>query len=132
MIWDDYWTIDTSTGIHMPSPPDMETIYEAESPANTRHGAVVSKTGAGGSEGHCVGNIGKGNNNYLQFNDINVSATGNHTIRIYYPNSDNNYRTASISLNDQTAIDYKFPPTDIIRYPQNTYNMYKIKLNRRQ
>jgi hypothetical protein len=123
MIWDDYWTIDPSTGAYANSPPDTGTVYEAESTANTRHGAVHSQNCTGGSGGHCIGSIGKGSENYLQFNGIHASTAGSHTIRIYYPNNDGNYRTATISLNGATGVNYKFPPTD------NIIRSIRINLN---
>jgi len=124
MNWDDYWTIDTSTGVHENSPPDTGTVYEAESTANTRHGTVAPVTCSSGSGGHCIGYVGKGSDNYLQFNHINVPTAGNHIVRIYYPNGDNNYRTATISLNGGAGIDYKFPPSDnVVRSISITLNL---------
>jgi alpha-galactosidase len=93
------------------------SVYEAESSTNTRSGGAGIGTCAACSGGHDVNYVGNGsgNNGTLQFNNVNVSASGSHQIVISYINGDSTVwgigssRTASMSVNGGSAVTVSFP-----------------------
>jgi hypothetical protein len=88
-------------------------IYEAETAGNTLGGAAMVINDPAASGGKCVGGIGNGAANFLQFNNINVSSRGIYCMVVYFANAENrgshDYniqivdRYADISVNAGTA-----------------------------
>lgn len=95
--------IDVSAGI------GTITSYEAEASGNTLSGTAVRQADSAASEGYNVGYIGRGSNNTLQFNNVNVDKAGTYKLVIRYANAemigDHSYntnvvdRTADITVN---------------------------------
>ncbi len=84
--------------------------YEAESSANTLGGraAVVACTSCSG--GSKVGSVGR-NSGTLQFNGVQASSAGTHTLTIYYLDGDTG-RTAQMSVNGGGATTVTFHGTN--------------------
>lgn len=90
-----------------------QTVYEAESTANTLSNGAVIRSCSACSGGQDVGNIGNGsgNNGTLQFNAIAANLSGPQVITIYYINADSTARTATMSVNGGTTSTVNFPST---------------------
>ncbi|PTM59413.1 dockerin [Desmospora activa] len=87
------FTNDDSNAIHLDYIdviPTTGTIgrYEAEAPGNTLSGTAVRTEDAAASGGQMVGWIGGGAENYLQFNDIVVPASGLYRMVVTYANGE--------------------------------------------
>ncbi len=88
-----------------------QTVYEAESSANTLGGSATvasCTTCSGGKDVQNVGN-GGGGNGTLQFNNIQTNLPGPQLISISYVNADTTARTASMSVNGAAATTVNFP-----------------------
>ena len=93
-----------------PTPNPTTNSYEAESPANTLAGGAVVVACTGCSGGSKVGSVGR-NSGTLQFNDIQESSAGTHTLTIYYLDGDTG-RTAQMSVNGGAATTVTFHGTN--------------------
>ena len=83
--------------------------YEAESSANTLGGRAVVVGCTACSGGQKVGNLGRGGT--LQFNNVQASSAGTHTITISYLDGDAG-RTAQMSVNGGAATTITFHGTN--------------------
>ncbi len=83
--------------------------YEAESSANTLGGRAVVAACSGCSGGEKVGNIGKGGT--LQFNNVQASSSGTHTLTISYIDGDAG-RSAQMSVNGAASTTISFHGTN--------------------
>jgi Alpha galactosidase A/Alpha galactosidase C-terminal beta sandwich domain/DUF5010 C-terminal domain len=92
-----------------PTPTGGSTSYEAESSANTLGGRAVVVACTVCSGGAKVGNVGKGGT--LQFNTVQVSSSGTHTLTISYIDGDAG-RTAQMSINGGAATTVTFHGTN--------------------
>jgi len=92
-----------------PTPTPTPGSYEAESSANTLGGRAVVVACSTCSGGAKVGNVGKGGT--LQFNNVQVSSTGTHTVTISYIDGDAG-RTAQMSVNGGAATTVTFHGTN--------------------
>jgi non-reducing end alpha-L-arabinofuranosidase len=97
----------TPTGGTTPTPTSGS--YEAESSANTLGGRAVVVACTVCSGGLKVGNVGKGGT--LQFNNIQVSSSGTHTLTFSYIDGDAG-RTAQMSINGGAATTVTFHGTN--------------------
>lgn len=108
--------------------PDIDRIavspkivtYEAESSTNTLAGKASIANCSSCSEGRKVGNIYQGSS--LQFNGVEVGATGNYQVAVSYISGDP--RSVQVSVNGGEAETYDFPKTP----DWNTVNTYVIPL----
>jgi hypothetical protein len=92
--------------------------YEAESPQNTRAGNATLTSSDTASSGVFVTQIGGGNANFLQFNNISVPSSGNYKMVVTYTNDEKGHkgqveRFAEISVNGHA-------PTKV--YFRNTFD----------
>jgi hypothetical protein len=92
-----------------PTPISGSGSYEAESSANTLGGRAVVVACSTCSGGEKVGNVGKGGT--LQFNNVQVSSSGTHTVTISYIDGDAG-RTAQMSVNGGAATTVTFHGTN--------------------
>jgi hypothetical protein len=83
--------------------------YEAESSANTLGGRAVIAACSGCSGGEKVGYVGLSGT--LQFNNVQASSAGTHTLTIYYVDGDAG-RSAQMSVNGATATTISFHGTN--------------------
>jgi hypothetical protein len=105
------WALPTVSGgpTPTPTPTSASGSYEAESSANTLGGRAVVVACTVCSGGEKVGNVGKGGT--LQFNNVQVSSSGTHTLTLYYIDGDAG-RTAQMSINGGTATTVTFHGTN--------------------
>ena len=98
--------------------PDFDAIqvtaqssasYEAEASGNTLGGNATTQSCSNCSGGLKVGNIG-GNNGTLQFNTVNVSTGGPHTLTLVFVNADTS-RTGYVSVNNGAGFSLQFLKT---------------------
>jgi Cellulase (glycosyl hydrolase family 5) len=99
----------TSGTTPTPTPTSGSGSYEAESSVNTLGGRAVVVACTVCSGGAKVGNVGKGGT--LQFNAVQVSSSGTHTLTIFYIDGDAG-RTAQMSINGATATTVTFHGTN--------------------
>ncbi|MFD0696618.1 OmpL47-type beta-barrel domain-containing protein [Paenibacillus sp. GCM10027628] len=101
--------------------PGNAQYYEAESAVNTLAGKA-SVSGCGScSGGKKVGNLYQGSS--LQFNDVEVGATGNYQVTVSYISGDP--RSAQVSVNGGAAETFDFPKTS----DWNTVGSYVVTLS---
>ena len=91
------------------SPPAGGTTYEAESGANSRGGAVGTRTIRGTSI-VVIGNIGNSPANTLTFNGVTVPSAGTHALTIAYV-AGSGPRSATLSVNGGAALTVDFAGT---------------------
>jgi hypothetical protein len=101
------WALSTVGG--GPTPTSTPGSYEAESSANTLGGRAVIVACSTCSGGAKVGNVGKGGT--LQFNNIQASSSGTHTLTFSYIDGDAG-RTAQMSVNGGAATTVTFHGTN--------------------
>jgi hypothetical protein len=89
------------------------TTYEAESSANTLTGAARIAPCGPCSGGYDVGWVGDGNgaNSSLQFNGVNVTATGSYQVSVFYSNGASSALAAYLSVNGGAGMTQTFTPT---------------------
>ena len=107
LSWQDSWSIDIAAGTWNAQTGD--TVHEAEAATNTLAGGARVMACGGCSGGHDVGYVGNGAT--LQFNQIQVPATGLYTLKVSYANGDSTDRYADVSINGGTTRRMAFPPS---------------------
>jgi hypothetical protein len=86
---------------------DSWVSYEAESGSNTLNGNAVNTSKSGASGGYIVASIGDGANNWLQFNNVNVSSAGIYQVVIYYYSDSDRAGYVSVNGGPDININYQ-------------------------
>jgi hypothetical protein len=90
-------------------------ILEAESQYNLLSGTATISNYSLASEGKIVTNIKGGENNFIQFNQVNVPSSDTYTMRVYY-RADGDIDDVSIVVNEGVAMNEDFSSTSIFHY----------------